>query len=316
MVNEKLLRLLLSSVGLLALGGFGMQIKDFMVNRDALMRPVDITRLENTFGRLDSSQLGGHLLAFENYKVLQNLNVTGYVPPPPEVEIEDQPQVNQIIAAEDFVVPFIQYPSGAWIQGVGEVVSGDEFPGDFYAVGEKFELSTKPGVKLRLMAVESGAVKIDLVEGDASVTVPVSTYEVDSSQIIVRGPDGKLVNGSDVVVPQRTRMTEPDHYSVGSADASEIAQMSQEQVLAAVPVRTERDPFTNKVKGLRIRSIQPNSVFARMGVQADDIVLEVNGVTATDRQQLFTSLQNMPGGNVEVKIERMGGIRTLFFTLP
>jgi hypothetical protein len=35
MVNEKLLRLLLSSVGLLALGGFGMPIKDFMVNRDA-----------------------------------------------------------------------------------------------------------------------------------------------------------------------------------------------------------------------------------------------------------------------------------------
>ena len=248
MVNEKLLRLLLSSVGLLALGGFGMQIKDFMVNRDALMRPVDITRLENTFGRLDSSQLGGHLLAFENYKVLQNLNVTGYVPPPPVVEIEDQPQVNQIIAAEDFVVPFIQYPSGAWIQGVGEVVSGDEFPGDFYAVGEKFELSTKPGVKLRLIAVESGAVTIDLVEGDASVIVPVSTYEVDSSQMIVRGLDGKLVNGSDVVVPQRTRMTEPDHYSVGSADASEIEQMSQEQILAAVPVRTERDPLYQRGK--------------------------------------------------------------------
>jgi hypothetical protein len=316
MVNEKLLRLLLSSVGLLALGGFGLQIKDFMVNRDVLMRPVDITRIENTFGRLDSSQLGGHLLAFENYKVLQTLNVTGYVPPPPEVEIEDQPQVNQIIAADDFVVPFIQYPSGAWIQGVGEVVTGDEFPGDFYAVGDKFELATKPGVRLRLAAVESGAVNIDLVEGDASVTVPVSTYEVDSSQIIVRGPDGELVDGREVVVPQRTRMTEPDHYSVGSADASELEQMSQEQVLAAVPVRTERDPFTNEVKGLRIRSVQPNSVFARMGVQADDIVLEVNGVTAADRQQLFTSLQSMSGGNVEVKIERMGGIRTLFFTVP
>jgi hypothetical protein len=316
MVNEKLLRLLLSSVGLLALGGFGLQIKDFMVNRDVLMRPVDITRIENTFGRLDSSQLGGHLLAFENYKVLQTLNVTGYVPPPPEVEVEDQPQVNQIIAADDFVVPFIQYPSGAWIQGVGEVVTGDEFPGDFYAVGDKFELATKPGVRLRLAAVESGAVNIDLVEGDASVTVPVSTYEVDSSQIIVRGPDGELVDGREVVVPQRTRMTEPDHYSVGSADASELEQMSQEQVLAAVPVRTERDPFTNEVKGLRIRSVQPNSVFARMGVQADDIVLEVNGVTAADRQQLFTSLQSMSGGNVEVKIERMGGIRTLFFTVP
>jgi hypothetical protein len=316
MVNEKLLRLLLSSVGLLALGGFGLQIKDFMVNRDVLMRPVDITRIENTFGRLDSSQLGGHLLAFENYKVLQTLNVTGYVPPPPEVEIEDQPQVNQIIAADDFVVPFIQYPSGAWIQGVGEVVTGDEFPGDFYAVGDKFELATKPGVRLRLAAVESGAVNINLVEGDASVTVPVSTYEVDSSQIIVRGPNGELVDGREIVVPQRTRMTEPDHYAVGSADASELEQMSQEQVLAAVPVRTERDPFTNEVKGLRIRSVQPNSVFARMGVQADDIVLEVNGVTAADRQQLFTSLQSMSGGNVEVKIERMGGIRTLFFTVP
>ena len=113
MVNEKLLRLLLSSVGLLALGGFGFQIKDFMVNRDVLMRPVDINRLENTFGRLDSSQLGGHLLSFENYKVLQDLNVTGYVAPPPVVNIDEDVTVRQVIAADDFVVPFIQYPSGA-----------------------------------------------------------------------------------------------------------------------------------------------------------------------------------------------------------
>ncbi|HIA38868.1 MAG TPA: PDZ domain-containing protein [Planctomycetes bacterium] len=316
MVNEKLLRLLLSSVGLLALGGFGFQIKDFMVNRDVLMRPVDINRLENTFGRLDSSQLGGHLLSFENYKVLQDLNVTGYVAPPPVVNIDEDVTVRQVIAADDFVVPFIQYPSGAWIQAVGEVVSGDEFPGDFYAVGDKFELSTKPGVKLRLASLQKGAVEIVLVEGDASVSVPVSTYEVDSSQIIVQGPDGALVHADDVVVPQRTRMTEPNHYSIGAADAAEINNMSQEQVLASIPVRTERDPFTNKVKGLRIRSVQPNSVFARMGVQADDIVLEVNGVTAADRQELFDSLQNLSGGSVEVKIERMGGIRTLFFTLP
>ena len=316
MVNEKLLRLLLSSVGLIALGGFGMQIKDFMVNRDSLMRPTDITRLENTFGRLDSSQLGGHLLAFENYKVLQDLNITGYVPPPPDVKIDEQPEVRQVIASDDFVVPFIQYPSGAWIQGAGEVVAGDETAGDFYAVGDKFELSTKPGVKLRLASLSDGAVEINLVEGDASVIVPVSTYEVDSSQIIVQGPDGQLVDSSDIVVPQRTKMTEPNHYAVGTADVSELEQMSQEQVLAAVPVRTERDPFTNKVKGLRIRSVKANSIFSRLGVQADDIVLEVNGMAATDRQQLFNSLQDVGSSSVEIKIERMGGIRTLFFKLP
>ncbi|MDP6963899.1 MAG: hypothetical protein QGF46_07020, partial [Planctomycetota bacterium] len=275
-MNEKLLRLLLSSVGLLALGGFGLQIKDFMTNRDSLMRPTDITRLENTFGRLDSSQLGGHLLAFENYKVLQDLNITGYVPPPPEVIETEGPSVVQVIAADDFVVPFIQYPNGAWIQGNGEVVSGDDTPGDFYVIGDKFELQTKPGVKLILESLTDGAVVIALAEGEATVTVPVSTYEVDSSQIIVQGPDGELQNPTAFIAPQRTKMTEPNHYAVGSADIAELEQLSQEQILAAVPVRTERDPFTNKVKGLRIRSVQPNSIFSRMGVQADDIVLEIN----------------------------------------
>jgi hypothetical protein len=315
-VNEKLLRLLLSSVGLIALGGFGLQIKDFMINRDTLMRSVDITRLENTFGRLDSSQLGGHLLAFENYKVLQDLNITGYVAPPPEVTVEEQPKVHQIIAAEDFVVPFLQYPSGAWIQGAGEATNAEALTGDFYIVGDEFELSTKLGVKLRLVSLLEGAVEIELVEGEARVTVPVTAYEVDSSQIIVNNSSGTSVDTADVVITERTSMTSPNHYAVGSADVSELEQMSQEQVLAALPVRTERDPFTNKVKGLRIRSVQPNSIFSRMGVQADDIVLAVNGVAATDRQQLFTSLQQMSGSSVEVKIERMGGMRTLFFAVP
>ncbi|MBC8369817.1 MAG: PDZ domain-containing protein [Planctomycetes bacterium] len=315
-MNEKLLRLVLSSVGLIALGGFGLQIKDFILNRDALMRPVDITRLENTFGRLDSSQLGGHLLAFENYKVLQELNITGYVAPPPPVDVDDNPKVHQVIAASDFVVPFIQYPSGAWIQAVGESATDGNSPGDFYVVGDKFELSSKPGVELRLAGLSNGAVDVELVNGDVTVSVAVSTFEVDSTQIIVQQPDGTLVNKGQSTAPQRTRMTEPNHYAVGSQDIIELEQMSQEQVLSAVPVRPERDPFTNQIKGLRIRSVQPNSVFARMGVNADDIVLEVNGVPATDRQNLFNSMQSMTGGRVEVKIERMGGVRTLYFALP
>ena len=77
MVNERLIRLSLLLVGLLSIGGFGLDVKDFFVNKESLLRPIDVSRLENTFGRIDSSQLGGHLLPFDQYRVVQELNITG-----------------------------------------------------------------------------------------------------------------------------------------------------------------------------------------------------------------------------------------------
>ena len=55
MVNERLIRLSLLLVGISSIGGFGIEVKDFFVNKESLLRPIDVSRLENTFGRIDSS---------------------------------------------------------------------------------------------------------------------------------------------------------------------------------------------------------------------------------------------------------------------
>ena len=58
------------------------------------------------------------------------------------------------------------------------------------------------------------------------------------------------------------------------------------------------------------------SAFSRMGIKKDDIVLSVNGILARDRQELFDSLKGMKESTLKIEIERMGGVRSLFFELP
>ncbi len=92
--------------------------------------------------------------------------------------------------------------------------------------------------------------------------------------------------------------------------------MSQGEILASVPVRVSRDPLSNGVRGLRIRQVPAGSVFSRLGIKVDDIVLEVNGQPAVDRDQLFESMRQLDTDILQVKIERLGGVRNLTFRLP
>lgn len=323
-VNEKLLRLILVLVGLATLGGFGWKMYDYVQNQDTIISKVSIAKLESTFGKIESSRVGGHLLPYENYKVLQDLNVTGYVPPPPPppTPVDDKPKPR--IAKEDIEVPLIQYPSAAWIQGRGERASDDHIPGDFIVVDQKFELNTKQGLDLKLVAVRKGEVDIEVLDSGDVLTVSAQTYEVDQSKAMVAGVDRPSSTGSgntgggplDIPTPEVTEQVQPGMFAVGSSDAKALENMSQEEILASVPVRVARDPLSNEVRGLRIRSVPPNSVFSRLGLQADDIVLEVNGEAATDRDQLFQSMRQMDTDTMVVRVERLGGVRTLTFRLP
>ena len=314
MVNERLIRLSLLLVGLLSIGGFGLDVKDFFVNKESLLRPIDVSRLENTFGRIDSSQLGGHLLPFDQYRVVQELNITGYVAPEPIVDAVEEVKVEQVYSADDFVVPFVQAPTGAWIQGRGEVAVGDEFSGDFYVIGETFELNNKPGILFELVDITDGVIALKHKESGDIFEVRIAVFEVESNLILENSessPGVKLASTS-----MKTRLIEDNKYQVGTADYQQIREMSQEQVLQAVSVRTERDPFTNEVKGLRVRDVDDASPFFRMGIKKDDIVLSVNGILARDRQELFDSLKGMKESTLKIEIERMGGVRSLFFELP
>ncbi|MGB0952448.1 MAG: PDZ domain-containing protein [Planctomycetota bacterium] len=326
-MNEKLLRLVLVLVGLATLGGFGWKMFGFVQNQDTIVAKHSIAKLEATFGKIESSRVGGHLLHYDNYKVIQNLNVTGYVPPPPPppTPVDDKPKPR--IAEGDVEVPMIQYPSGAWIQGKGERATPQHIPGDFIGLNQKFELNTKKGLDLKLVAVRKDEVEIKVLDTGDVLVLTAETYKVDQSRAFVAtaasNSSGANSGGGtdaggplDIPTPQFTEQVQPGMFAVGSDDVSRLEKMSQEEILASVPVRVARDPLSNEVRGLRIRSVPENSVFSRLGLQADDIVLEVNGEAATDRDQLFQSMRQLDTDTLMVRVERLGGVRTLTFRLP
>ena len=322
-VNEKLLRFVLVLIGLGTLGGFGWKMYGFVQNKDSIVSKLSMSRLEGTFGADGAtSHKGGHLFRYEKYKVLQDLNITGYVAPPPVEEITEVTKPKPRISKDDVMVPWIQAPTAAWIQGRTERASDEQIPGDLITVGSKFELGDKKGLELKLISVNPGEIEIEVVESGKKILVQSGAYDVDQTRVFVSDNE-KASTGTDgssgvtaYVPPEETLQTDPGTYAIGSNDVRELEKMSQEEILGSVPVRVARDPLSNKVRGLRIRSVPENSVFSRLGIKADDIVLEVNGQPAVDRDQLFRSMRELDTDKVVVKVERLGGVRTLTFRLP
>lgn len=323
-MNEKLTRFLLVTVGLLGFGAFGWKLYGYVQNQDALNRALDIEKLEKTFGHLNAAGTGSHLQTYANYAVLQDLNITGYVEPPPEVVVNENTGPKPRISASDIEVPMIQFPNAAWIQARGARTSDDKIPGDFRVVGDIFEIETKEGLELKLVEVRVGEIDIKVLETEKLLTIRGEEYEVDAGQYLLTpegeqgegGENPSTTNGGPQGPPAQTQVTAPGSYQVGTADVKAIESMSQEEILAAVPVRAARDPLSNEIRGLRIRSIPPGSVFDRLGLRADDIVLDVNGLPAVDRDQLFNELRTLGSDTLTVKVERLGGVRTLTYRLP
>ena len=317
-VNEKLLRFVLVIAGIGTLAGFAWKMVDFIKNQDTINKSLDIKALEGSFGGNMGPKDATHLKPYADYAVLQELNITGYVEP---IKPEDNEPVvaRPVLVAEDIEVPMIQSPSMAWIQARGETSSDDKIVGDFLVVGDTFELATKAGLKLRLKSVQPGWVEIEIVDSGELLKVYASTYEVDADRVFVGSEDVTKPGageGATYVNPTITREVEPNSYAVGQEDVSALQSMSQEEILSSVPHRVYRDPMSNEVVGLRIKSVPPNSIFERLGLRADDIVLEVNGQAATDRDQLFESIRKLDTDTLNVRIERLGGIRTLTYRLP
>ncbi|MCP4770727.1 MAG: hypothetical protein GY879_04885 [Planctomycetes bacterium] len=321
-MNEKLIRLLLVLVGIAALAGFGWKMADYGLNQEKIISRLDLNKVDSQVKAPIGGQGITHLKPYNQYAVLQELNVTGYVAPPPVPEDNNPVVEKAVLAAEDVEVPLIQSPNAAWIQARGETAADDKFIGKFLVVGEVFELKGKEGLKIRLKEVQPGWVELELVESKEIIKVYALTYEVDAAQVFADGKnrDGATDGNTEAVVtvaPDYTKeLSEANSYAVGKKDVEVLESMSQEEILSSLPHRVQRDPLSNEVIGLRIKSVPANSVFERLGLRADDIVLDVNGEPATNRDQLFESVKNLDTNLITVRIERLGGVRTLSYRLP
>lgn len=322
-VNEKLLRVVLIGVGSVALLMFVLKMVDFVRNKTVYQDKLsssELTEMRRSFRSSDDqAPSGSHLEEYAAYQVIQDLNITGFIPPIDPVEVESTPTY-QGVQAKDFEVPFIQYPNGAWIQPAGaEAAPNSEvLPGDLYAVGQVFELDTRRGTELRLAKVEMDKITIVVVDTEVEIIVRTGDLPLNEKELLGTGMTG--ASGVNAVVaqrppPERTERDDLGIFQVGTADADDLAEMSEEELLASVSVGVARDKLTNEPRGLQLKRIN-SPLLMRMGLEQGDIVLEVNGQPARSRDGLLSQMRDFQGKSLTVRIERLGGERTLNYRLP
>lgn len=323
MVNEKLLRLLLVLVGIAALGALGWRVYDFFTHQDQFYVSTDIRRLQDAAGGAPRSD-PGHLLPFEEYSVIEKLNVTGKEPPKPEVSKPPPPPPTRL-SERDLQLIYVQYVApedpgnAAYLQPADEQPTEDHIPGNLYSPGQKIRLPSKKGLDVRLLEVREESVVVGFGAGDDAGSLVLEMATHDLPQSTVQGMTGGAGGDAAAVVrasPKETRLNAAGEYEVGTEDAAYFEKLSQEQLLAAVPVRPERDRFSNEIRGLRIQSVPPDSPFSRLGLRADDIVLEVNGTPAVSRDELLDAMRRSTARSVTVRFERLGGVQTRTYRLP
>lgn len=331
LVNEKFLRLLLVIVGVGALAGFGWRVYDYWKHKDEILRPVDVSKLQEKAGGAPRADQG-HLKPYPEYAVIDALNVTGK-DPPKSVAAEPPKPPPARLSARDLQLTYIQFhakdhpDNAAWITPADELSAGGneqsvEVPGDLYQVGQKVRIKSKKDLEVRVAKIEAESVTVsfgkDKDAGELELHMAAFDLPKDAVSSLL-GPTKSEAGASEQPLrstPVETRLNDSGDFEVGSADAAYFQKLSAEEIAAAVPVKPERDRLSNQVRGLRIQSVPENSPFARLGLRADDVVLEVNGVAAVSRDDLLQALRQQQVSVVEVKLERLGAARTIRYRLP
>ena len=318
MVSYRLVRFVLGLGSVLAFCGLGWILFDYLQNKATLEARLDYSALERTFRVPDKGSLEGHLKDSVRYRLLHEMNVTGLVkatdsglgthlPPPPPV------------GPEDLEVRYIQFvpeaPAStcAYLVDSGNFSLSDVVTGDFRFLGEVFELESKPGVSLKVEAIRKEEVDLRVLTEDEPFTVRTGEDEIDTTGLLTVGGVGEF----RPVPPKKTRTREPGVFEVGIDDFKDMSGMEEDQILAQVRMRRDRDPVTQEVRGLRIQGLGKDSVFARQGLIEDDVILSVNGFPASDRSKLLKHLREMKNPtSLEVDVLRFGSRRTLTYQLP
>lgn len=320
-MSYKLFRLLLSVIGIGALGGFGWTFYDFIQNKaeyNTPLRSEDVRKWRDDIPPAPTS-FKHHLPEWDaEFGNVHQLNVTGILPevvdtgtegpppPPPPRFSETDVTVAMIISSKT--------NPGAFLIPAGAQAEGGIPPGDFYTVGDKIRIPSKQNAELKVTAIRDREVDFATLDDEDSFTVKLASDEVDSSGVLfAEAPEGSQ---DEVVAPAATRMVASDEYEIGTSDLDELGQMNDDQIYAAVRTQPARDALQN-VRGLRITNIQSGTLFDRVGLKKDDVVLSVNGIPAKDRADLLAKLRDSePSSTITVDLERRGGQRTLTYRVP
>ena len=76
--------------------------------------------------------------------------------------------------------------------------------------------------------------------------------------------------------------------------------------------RAEPNIEDGQLNGFRFTMIKEGSLYQKSGLQNDDIIKEINGVSLVDTAQTIKLLNSLRGeSNIEMKLIRAGNIQTI-----
>lgn len=315
------MRMLLSLVGISALGGFGWTFYDFIQHKAEYNTPLTSEDVRNWRDDIPPAPTSfkHHLPDWdEAFQNVHELDVHG---PLPVVEAPIGTEGPEVAAPRfsdsDITVAMIiasETNPGAYLIPAGAMPEGGLPPGNFYSVGEKVRIPAKQNAEVKVTAIRDNEVDFSTLDDVDTFTAKLASEDVDSSNVMFNtAPDGAT---EGFVGAATTRMVASDEYELGSDDMRELGAMKDDEILSAVRVQPARDAL-QKVRGLRITEIQSGTMFDRVGLKKDDVVLAVNGIPATDRADLLSKLRSSePSSTVTVDLERRGGARTLTYRVP
>lgn len=313
--------MLLSLVGISALGGFGWTFYDFIQHKAEYNTPLtseDVRKWRDEIPPAPTS-FKHHLPDWdESFPNVHELNVTGYVEPEVEVtgpgpDVPKPPRFSDSDITVAMIIASSTNP-GAYLIPAGSQPEGGLPPGNFYSVGEKVRIPAKQNAEVKVTAIRSSEVDFSTLDDVDTFTAKLVNEDLDASNVMFNSAPEGATEG--FVGAATTRMVASDEYELGSDDLKELGAMKDDEILSAVRVQPARDALQN-VRGLRITELQSGTLFDRVGLKKDDVVLAVNGIPATDRADLLSKLRNSePSSTVTVDLERRGGARTLTYRVP
>lgn len=324
-MSYKLVRLVLSVIGLAALGGFGWTFYDFIQNKAEYNQPVTQADMNRWSREIPPppTRFKVHVPEWSpGFNVVHELNVTGELPPDPVEGGGDTepPPPPPRFSPDDVTVALII--AGAEAPGAYLIPSGAEErngipPGDFYGVGDTLVVPAKQNAELKVVAIRDREVELATLDDADSFTVSLASAEGEGPTVVFdEAPAEAAAASGATAAPRETTEIRTDEYRIGLNDLEQLEEMQDDEIYAAVRVQPARDAVQN-VRGLRITSIQSGTMFDRIGLEEDDVVLSVNGIPAVDRADLLQKLRDAPpSGVVRVEIERRGGARTLTYRVP
>jgi hypothetical protein len=319
-VSYRLLRFLILAIGIGALGGFGWRFYDFIQHRAELLGRYDLRKLRDSVELGEGSGVAVVRRPFSDFALLSSLNVTGLLPPPEADSGYVAPPPPPLVGPADIRLVYLSLgtppfaylvPAGSPVQAVS--AGQPQIAGSLYTVGDRFRLPNKAGVELELLAIRDEEVEIGIIgKEDGAFTLRREVADADLSQI--EAGEGQVAVA--IQFPARTTAVGVDLYDVGTDDLAELEEMSEDQLMASVRTQPKYGE-DGRVLGQRVTSINESSPLRRFGLRENDVVLDVNGVSAGDRAELVRRLRALgPTEELTVRVERLGSVRTYTYRIP